>query len=267
MTENGRRCPPLLKAYCGMVYAFLYLPMGVMMAFSFNNARHNVVWNGFTLQWYGKLLGDAELAGALWTSLELGLAATIISAVLGMLASYALTRHGRFRGREAYAGLLNVPMMMPEVVLGIGILTLLVRTRIPLSFWTLVFAHVVFCLPYVVGAIRARLLSLKSSSLEDAAMDLGATEWEAFRKVTLPLTWPAIFSGALLAFTVSFEDFVTSFFVAGNGIETLPIRIYSMMKFGVTPEINALATLILLFTIVTIGVYHYSDKGKNQQIM
>src|SRR5260221_203257 len=131
-----------------------------------------------------------------------------------------------------------------------------------LSFWALVAAHVVFCLPYAAGTIRARLLSLKSSNIEDAAMDLGATEWQVFYKVTLPLAWPAIFSGALLTFTMSFEDFVTSFFVAGIGTTTLPIQIYSMMKFGITPEVNALATLLLLFTVTTLGAYHWLGGGR-----
>ncbi|MBI3548115.1 MAG: ABC transporter permease [Elusimicrobia bacterium] len=262
-----KRFPPLLKVYCGMIYLFLYLPMGVMMAFSFNDARRNVVWKGFTLKWYGKLFANKELMASLATTIELGLIATAISVALGMLASYALARHVRMRGRSAYAGLLNVPMMMPEIVLGIGILTFLVRAQIELSFWTLVLSHVVFCLPYATGAIRARLLSLQSSSYEDAAMDLGATEWEAFYKITLPLTGPAILSGALLAFTVSFEDFVTSFFVAGGGIETLPIRIYAMMKFGITPEINAMATVLLVFTLAVLAAYHAVSGGDQESAL
>lgn len=244
-----------LKAYCALVYAWLYLPIAVMMAFSFNNARRNVVWRGFTLAWYAKLPADKDLMAALFNSLLLGFCATGLATALGILASYALARHCPFRGRQAYAGLLNAPMMVPEVVLGVGLLLFFVRSRIPLSFATMLAAHVVFCLPYSVGTIRARLLSLKSASLEDAAMDLGATEWQAFLKVTLPLAWPAIFSGALLAFTISFEDFVTSFFVQGIGRTTLPLQIYAQMKFGITPEVNALATLLLLFTLGCLLFY------------
>jgi spermidine/putrescine transport system permease protein len=149
---------------------------------------------------------------------------------------------------------MSVPLLMPEIVMGVGLLSFFVRAHIPLNFWTLAFAHAVIALPYTTSSIRARLLSLKDSRLEDAAMDLGATEWQAFLKITLPLARPAIMSGALLAFTVSFEDFVTSFFIAGIGIVTMPIKIYSMMKFGVTPEINALACCLLLLTVGLLGV-------------
>ena len=251
MKRNG-----WLAAYCGGVYGFLYLPMAVMMAFSFNDAHRNVVWTGFTLKWYGVLFSDPQWLQALAGTLRLAAASAAVSAALGLLSSYALVRHGRFRGKGLYAGLLTVPMMMPEVILGVGLLTFFVRAHIKLSFWTLVFSHVVFCLPYTTGTIRARLLSLRNSSLEDAAMDLGATEWEAFKKITFPLARPAIFSGAILAFTVSFEDFVTSFFVAGIGTVTLPIKIYGMMKFGITPEVNALATLLLVLTFAGLLTHH-----------
>ncbi|MCX5790075.1 MAG: ABC transporter permease [Elusimicrobia bacterium] len=256
-----RRAPGWLKAYCGGIYTFLYLPMGVMMAFSFNSAHRNVAWAGFTFRWYVKLFHDAQWAQALGTSLELAVSAAVISAALGLLASYAMARHSDFRGKRAYASLLNVPMMMPEVILGVGLLTFFVRAHLRLSFWTLVVSHVVFCLPYATGTIRARLMSLKQSSFEEAAMDLGATEWQAFKRVTFPLAWPAIFSGAVLAFTVSFEDFVTTFFVAGIGTVTMPIKIYSMMKFGITPEVNALATLLLLLTAAGL-LAHYLLAGE-----
>lgn len=243
-----------LGAYLCLLYGFLYLPLAVMFAFSFNDARRNVVWKGFTFKWYGALFHDAELLNALGTTLRLAFAAAAIASILGLLASYAMARHPQFRGRKAYASLLNVPLMMPEIVMGVGLLSFFVRARIPLNFWTLSFAHALIALPYTTSSIRARLMSLKDSRLEDAAMDLGATEWLAFLKITLPLAKPAIVSGALLAFTVSFEDFVTSFFIAGIGIVTMPIKIYSMMKFGVTPEINALACCLLLATVTLLGL-------------
>ncbi len=246
--------PRVLLSYVGGLYAFLYLPLAVMFAFSFNDARRNVVWKGFTLKWYGSLFADAELLRALLTTLELAVAAALFSSILGLLASYAMARHRPFKGRAGYASLLSVPLMMPEIVMGVGLLSFFVRAHIPLNFWTLAGAHALIALPYTASAIRARLLSLKDSRLEDAAMDLGATEWQAFCKVTLPLARPAILSGALLAFTVSFEDFVTSFFIAGIGIVTMPIKIYSMMKFGVTPEINALACCLLAFTVGLLGL-------------
>lgn len=147
--------------------------------------------------------------------------------------------------------------MLPEIVIGVSLLSFFVRSRIPLNFWSLAFAHAMIALPYTTNSIRARLLSLKDGRLEEAAMDLGASDWQAFYKITLPLAWPAIFGGALLAFTVSFEDFVTSFFIAGIGIVTMPIKVYSMMKFGVTPEINALGCCLVLATVLLLAAHHF----------
>ncbi len=243
-----------LALYCAGLYAFLYIPLAVMTVFSFNNAHRNVVWLGFTLKWYARLWKDADLMNAMLTSVELAAAAAAIAAVLGVLASYALTRHKNFHGREGYAALLDAPLMIPEVALGVGLLSFLVRAGFELNFGALACAHALICLPYSVGAARARLKSIGGERLEEAAMDLGASEWAAFVKVTLPLLAPAIVSGSLLAFTVSFEDFVTSFFLAGIGIVTLPIKIYAMMKFGVTPEINALSVVLLAATFILLGL-------------
>ena len=243
-----------LALYCAGLYAFLYVPLVVMTAFSFNNAHRNVVWRGFTLKWYAALFKDKELITSMLTSLELAAASAGIAAVLGLLASYALVRHKPFKGREGYAALLDAPLMLPEVALGVGLLSFLVRAGYELDFGALACAHALICLPYTVGSIRARLKSIGGDRLEEAAMDLGATEWTAFIKVTLPLAMPAIVSGSLLAFTVSFEDFVTSFFLAGIGIVTLPVKIDSMMKFGVTPEVNALSVVLLAATFLLLGL-------------
>lgn len=243
-----------LGVYCAALYAFLYAPLAVMTAFSFNNAHRNVVWHGFTFKWYFTLFHDAELMGALATSLELATTAAAIAAVLGLLAAYALVKLPPFRGREAYAALLDSPMMVPEVALGVALLCFLVRAGYELDFGALACAHALLCLPYTIGALRARLKSSSGAQLEEAAMDLGASPWMAFRLVTLPLLLPALASGTLLAFTVSFEDFVTSFFLAGVGMVTLPIKVYSMMKFGVTPEINALSVVLLAATFVLLGL-------------
>jgi len=240
--------------YVAGLYAFLYVPLVVMTAFSFNDAHRNVVWRGFTVKWYVLLVKDAELMGSMLTSLELAAAAAVLAAALGVFASYAMVRHKAFRGRDGYAALLDAPLMMPEVALGVGLLAFLVRAGYELDFGALACAHALICLPYTVGAVRARLKSVGGERLEEAAMDLGATEWVAFVKVTLPLMMPAIVSGSLLAFTVSFEDFVTSFFLAGIGIVTLPIKIYSMMKFGVTPEVNALSVVLLAATFLLLGL-------------
>lgn len=243
-----------LSTYCAALYGFLYLPLVVMFVFSFNDARRNVVWKGFTFKWYQVLFSDTELMKAMLTSLELAAAAAAIASVLGLLAAYAMVRHKPFPGKSLYGALLNVPLMMPEVALGVGILSFLVRAGFELNFGALACAHALICLPYTVGSIRARLKSIGDANLEDAAMDLGATEWQAFWKVTLPLAMPAVLSGALLAFTVSFEDFVISFFVTGIGIVTMPIKVYSMMKFGVTPEINALSVCLLAATLGLVAL-------------
>jgi len=238
--------------YAAAFYAFLYMPLSVMFFFSFNNARRNVVWRGFTFKWYGVLLHDAGLLGALLTSLKIAVLASLLASALGLLASYALVcRPPRF-GRAFYSSWLNAPLLVPEIVMGVGLLSFFVKIGVPLNFWTLACAHAMIALPYTIGSIRARLLSLKSSQLEEAAMDLGADQWEAFIRVTLPLAKPAIVSGALLAFTISFEDFVTSFFIAGIGVVTMPIKVYSMMKFGVTPEINALSCCLLALTLTAL---------------
>lgn len=249
MSSGRVALPSLLGLYCSGIYAFLYLPLAVMFAFSFNDSRRNVVWKGFTVKWYSALVGNREILGALGTSLKLAVVSALVASALGLLAAYAMTRHPRFRGRAAYSILLAVPLMMPEIVMGVGLLSFLVKTGIPLNFWTLACAHALIALPYTSSALRARFLSLKDARLEEAAMDLGATELAAFWKVTIPQASPAILAGALLAFTVSFEDFVTSFFIAGIGLVTLPIKIYSMIKFGVTPEINALASVLVAVTL------------------
>ena len=250
---KGKR---LLGAFTFLLYAFLYLPLTVMVVFSFNDVKRNVLWKSFTFRWYGAVFRNPDLLAALGTSLEVAAASCLLVTVLGTLASYVLACHPGFRGKRVYSTALNVPLMMPEIVLGVSLLSFFVWIRFPLSFLSLVCAHTVFCLPYMVGSVRARFMALKTGNYEDAAMDLGATEWQAFKKVTLPLAGPAIFSGALLAFTLSFEDFVTSFFVAGVGTVTFPIKIYSMMKYGITPEINALSTLLLLATVTALGLHH-----------
>lgn len=247
----------VLSAYTFLLFAFLYIPLAVMVVFSVNDAQRNVVWKGFTLRWYVSLFHNDEILLALFNSLKLALTASVISSALGLLAAYVLVCHPKLKQQAAYDSAFAVPLMIPEVVFGVGILTFFASIRFPLSFFSLLAAHVVFCLPYVVSSVKARLQSLRSSSLEEAAMDLGASEWEAFLKITLPLARPAILAGALLAFTISFEDFVTSFFVAGLGNTTLPIKIYSMMKFGITPEINALSTILLFLTLGIFGCLHF----------
>ena len=252
------------RVYAGLVYAALYFPLLIVIVFSFNDAKRNLIWKGFTVKWYGTLFADAELVAALWTSLKVAVTASLIATLMGLLASYVLIHHARLRAKRAYDSALSVPLMVPEIILGVGLLSLYTRVRFDLSFWGLVCAHVVYCLPFVVWVVKARISSLKGHSVEEAAMDLGATEWQAFYKITLPLAWPAILAGGMLAFTVSFEDFVTSFFVAGVGTTTLPIKIYSMMKFGITPEINAMSTILLVLTLLLVAAYYFLNTDENQ---
>ena len=250
------RAKRFFQAYTGLLYGFLYLPLSVMVVFSVNDAHRNVIWKGFTLKWYFALIHNEEILLALFNSLKLALVSSVLATGFGVLASYVLVCHPKVKGQAVYDTGFSIPLMIPEVVFGVGILTFFSSIHFPLSFFSLVCAHVVFCLPYVVSSVKARLKSLRSASLEEAAMDLGASEWQAFLKVTLPIARPAILAGALLAFTISFEDFVTSFFVAGLGNTTLPIKIYAMMKFGVTPEINALSTVLLLLTLSVFYLQH-----------
>jgi len=252
------------QIYAALCYALLYFPLVVVIVFSFNDAKRIVVWRGFTFKWYGALFKNAVLMDALWTSLKVAVTASFLATVMGVLASYVLVHHLKLKGKRTYDSALSVPLMIPEIVLGVGLLCFYTRIRFDLSFWGLVCAHVVYCLPFVIWAVKARIASLKSNSIEEAAMDLGATEWQSFHKITIPMAWPAILAGAMLAFTISFEDFVTSFFVAGVGTTTLPIKIYSMMKFGITPEVNAMSTILLLITLGLFGVYFLLNKDQKQ---
>jgi spermidine/putrescine transport system permease protein len=243
-----------LAAYAALIYSFLYLPLAVMFVFSFDQAPRNLVWTGWTARWYLHLFHDAALWKSFLTSLSVALTASFLSSLIGIAAAYALAIRPRFRGKRIYSSLINLPLIMPEIVMGAGLLIFFVRARVPLNFWTLSSAHAMIALPYSVSLIRARFLSLRNSQIEEAAQDLGASPWQAFFRVTLALAKPAILGGALLAFTISFEDFTTSFFISGIGITTLPVKIYSMIKFGVTPEINALSSLLLGLTILALIV-------------
>jgi spermidine/putrescine transport system permease protein len=242
-----------LRVNATAVFGFLYAPIAVLIVFSFSASRYSAVWGGFTLDWYFRLLEDARLLQALGNSVVVAICTMGISAALGTLAAVALER-GRFRGRDAARIMLYLPVVMPEIVQGIALLIFFVLIfPVPLGLGTITIAHSVFGTAYVALIVRARLHGM-DPQLEDAARNLGADEWRVFRRVTLPLMWPGVLGGALLVFTLSFDDFVIAFFVTGPGASTLPIEIYSMVKRGVTPMINALATMILLFSVILIGL-------------
>ncbi|SFG28735.1 ABC-type spermidine/putrescine transport system, permease component II [Desulfotomaculum arcticum] len=238
--------------YTALVYAIIYLPIGVLVAFSFNRSKINAVWQGFTLDWYRALFHDRLILEAAKNTLIIGITATIISTMIGTLAAVGMYRY-HFRGKSVLDSLLYIPIVIPEVVLGISLLALFAIFKVRLGLNTLILSHITFCIPFVVVTVKARLAGF-DRNMEEAAMDLGASQWQTFVKVTLPLIMPGVAAGALLAFTLSIDDVIISFFVAGPGSTTLPLKIYAMVKQGVTPAVNALSTIMLLLTfIVTIA--------------
>ena len=226
------------------IYLFFYLPILILVLFSFNSSRINAVWTGFSLQWYGKLFNNEQVLESALNSLTVALSATSISIFLGTIAAIGMTRY-RFRGKGFLDAVLYIPIIIPEIVMGIALLSFFSRLGISLSLWTIIIAHVTFCVPFVIVVVRARMDGF-DPALEEAAADLGASPLIVLRRVTLPLLFPGILAGALLSMTLSLDDVIISFFVAGPGSTTLPIKVYSMVRFGVSPEINALSTLMLL---------------------
>lgn len=229
------------------VFLFLYLPIAVLVVNGFNANRYGTRWNGFTFKWFDKLWHNDNLMDAAWHSLVVACSAATLATVLGTLGAIALYRYS-FRGKKFLGGLLFVEMMAPDILLAIAFLLIFIALGITLGFWSLVIAHTSFCLPFALITVFSRLNNFDESVL-DAARDLGATEWIAVRKILLPMIAPALVSGWLLSFTLSLDDVIISSFVSGPGYEILPIRVFSMVKVGISPEINALATLLLLLSI------------------
>jgi putrescine transport system permease protein len=253
----SERRPFLLYTLMVFGYAFLYLPIASVVAFSFNETRSVSLWKGFSLQWYGRLLENQAVIDAALLSLLIAAMASTLAVIIGTLAALALSRFGRFKGRGMLSLLSSAPLVMPDVMLGISALFLFITLQ-QLMGWpqgrgidTITIAHVTLCVCYVTVVVRSRLAQT-DHSLEEAAMDLGARPWKVFFLVTLPLIWPALLAGWLLAFTLSLDDVVIASFTSGPGSSTLPVLILSKVRFGVTPEINALATLIIV--AVCIGV-------------
>lgn len=235
-----------LAAYTALLLAILYAPIAVMAAASFNRSRLGTAWTGFTLDWYARMLANHEIRDALANTLLVAGGSTALAGVLGTLA--ALAARERFRGKRLYAALMAVPVMVPDIVLAIALLSLFTAIGFPLSPLTAIAAHTTFNLAYVAFVVSARLEGLDRSA-ERAAQDLGASPWKAFWKVTFPAIRPAVLSGALLAFTLSFDDFVITYFTIGAGNPTLSVKIYSMVRFGITPEIHAVSTMILAVSL------------------
>jgi spermidine/putrescine transport system permease protein len=244
------RVPAWLIGVVGLIYLFLHFPLLVLMIFSFNNSKFSVDWRGFTQQWYHRLLERPDILRGLRISLIVGVTATIISAILGTMIALALARH-RFRGRRTFEGFLYLPIVTPEIVVGISLLILFALLKFPLGVTSITIAHVAFCISFVVVVVLARLEGM-DQNLEEAAMILGADEITTFWKVTVPQLWPGILAGALLAFTMSFDDYVITSFVSGSGSSTLPIVVYSMVRRNVEPSINAISTIIIVVTALLI---------------
>lgn len=238
----------VLALWAVAVFAFLYLPVALLVVFSFNDAALGVRWTGFTWRWYGRLFDDPELFAALKNSLLIASATTVLSTVLGTAGAWLLHRYRLPRGVGGMLGpLILVPMLLPEVLMGVSLLLWFVFLRMPLGFGTVTAAHVTFCFPFVLVAVRARLDGL-DPALEEAALDLGARRWEAFWLVIVPFLRPAILSGALLTFTLSLDEYIVTGLVNGPGSQTLPQKIFGLAKIGLNPQINALSTLLLLGT-------------------
>ncbi len=255
----GRR---LLAANAVAAYVFLYLPILILIAFSFNQSRFGAQWTGWTLDWYRQMLNDGRILDAAQTSVLIAVVSTLISTVLGTMLALALERY-RFRGRTALDSALYLPIVIPDIVMAVALLSffsLAFRLLNATFGWsvrggltTVIIAHVAFNISFVTVVVRASLRNF-DRRLEEAAQDLGATPWRTFRHVTLPLILPGIIGGALIAFTLSLDDFVVTFFTAGPGVNTLPLEVYSRVRKSITPEINAVSTVMLLASIILVAV-------------
>lgn len=237
-------------SYLSAIYLFFYLPIIVLIVYSFNNTQYSLLWHGFTWQWYVELFNDSDLWIATWHSFFLGITAATVATIIGMLAAVLLYRY-KFLGRNFLNGLVFILILSPEIVSGASLLMLFTALNFSMGFITLLIAHISFCIPFVIVTTFSRLVSFDKNIFE-AAKDLGANDWLIFRRIILPLLWPALFAGWLLSFTLSLDDVIISYFVAGPEFEILPLRIYSMVRSGIKPEINALCSVLFCVTLTLI---------------
>lgn len=247
---TGYDRPRVLWAITGLVYAFLFAPILVVVLFSFNGVKSLQVLDGFSFQWYEQFWRDDELRASLFASIEIAAITTVVATVLGTGLALGTVRSRTRTARTAGLFLL-IPLVTPEIVAGVSAFVLFAQLGIALSLTTIVLAHITFSISYVTIVVRGRLASM-GSELEEAALDLGATPWQAVRLVTLPALWPAVVAAAMIVFALSFDDFVLSFFTTGESPQPLPVRIYSALRFGISPTINAVGTLMLLVSLCFI---------------
>ena len=236
-----------MKVVLGLNFFFLYFPIIALIAFSFNDSKRNIVWRGFTLKYYVKAYNNEALYSAFINSIIVASISTVVSTLLGTMLGLALYRY-RFPGKPAFEGFAHLPIMIPEICMGIALLVFFSLIEMPLSLFTITVSHIAFTIPFVAVVIRARMSGF-DTSFEEASYDLGASQWQTFWNVTFPYLRPGVVAGALLAFTLSIDDFVITFFTAGIGSTTLPIKIYSMLRFSVTPEVNAASTVLIVLTL------------------
>ena len=255
MVKNKISKYKFLSLYSFIIYSVIYIPIIILIVFSFNDSKINAMWQGFTFKWYLELFNNSDIVTAMTNSLMVAFASALISTAIGTLAAVGMYRY-KFKGKTVLDGLLYVPIIIPEIVMGIALLMFFSQLKIPTGALTLILAHTTFSVSYVVIVVRSKLEGF-DPSLEEAAMDLGAKPFETFYKITLPMIAPGILAGSLLAFTLSMDDVIVSFFVSGPGFTTLPLKIFSMVKFGVSPEINALSTIML---IITLSIALLSEK-------
>ena len=243
-------------------FLFLYLPIVILIIFSFNESKLVTVWGGFSTKWYAELLGNQGIKDAAWVTLRVAFISATVAAFLGTVAGLALSRFGRFRGRTLFSGMISAPMVMPEVIIGLSLLLMFVALSVNRGVMTITLAHITFSLCYVAVVVQSRLASF-DDSIEEAAHDLGCTPAKTFMVITLPVIFPAVLSGWLLAFTMSLDDLVIASFTSGPGSTTLPMKIYSQVRLGVTPEINAVSTILV--GLVASGVLLASFLNRRQE--
>ncbi|AWX15894.1 spermidine/putrescine ABC transporter permease PotC [Mergibacter septicus] len=251
----------LRNIFMFVVYAYLYIPIVILIVNSFNADRYGLTWKGFSLNWYGRLFNNDTLIQAAGHSVTIAFFSATMATLIGSLTAIALYRY-RFKGKQFVSGMLFVVMMSPDIVMAVSLLSLFLIVGISLGFWSLLFSHVTFCLPYVVVAVFSRLKGFDIKMLE-AARDLGASEVTILRKIIFPLALPAIISGWLLSFTISLDDVVVSSFVTGVSYEILPLKIFSLVKTGVTPEVNALASIMIVFSLSLVILSQLIGKKNN----
>jgi spermidine/putrescine transport system permease protein len=242
----------LLGVWMGFILLFFYLPIAVLVLFSFNQSKLNIVWTGFTLDWYASLWHDTVLVRALQNSMIVAVFTTVISLVLGTAGAWLLHRY-RYRAASVLETLAFLPMIVPEVILGVSLLILFVTIGVQLGYTTIVISHVTFCFPFVMASVQARLAGL-DPSLEEAALDLGATPLQAFTKVLVPYLMPAIVSGGLMSFTLSLDELIVTYFTASAGTRTLPLEIFGRVKKGLDPSLNAISTVFIVVTVLALVI-------------